>query len=385
MTRKIDIWTRLCGLMIVALLLSSCMSEEGGPVVQSALKIYVFTPDRPIVTRADEGNVLSTGTEGNVNTMQIWVFKHSDGTLVGYLAPTADELVGLNGSQQATYLMRIPDWFYQAKPNVDVYVVANTTASNCGLTLDKNTTRAQLDAALIAHSTTDYFGITANTTSVPTDGLPMSGVLKNQKVEGEAPVLRVGDGGLASVKLVRAVSKIRFVASQNATAEKKLKIKSITLDANVMPTQEYLFLTGAYTERSYHVGSTLEPATELWSDATLVIKECEDAATYTFITGTAQEYETQINQGITNNEVSELASYYWRESDKKLTGTITYQLGTDAEKTATFEMSEAGDFSRNHTWIVYAYHTGADQLKLISVFVTPWNTQAVVEPEVYNW
>ncbi len=371
--------------MIVALLLSSCMSEEGGPVVQSALKIYVFTPDRPIVTRADEGNVLSTGTEGNVNTMQIWVFKHSDGTLVGYLAPTADELVGLNGSQQATYLMRIPDWFYQAKPNVDVYVVANTTASNCGLTLDKNTTRAQLDAALIAHSTTDYFGITANTTSVPTDGLPMSGVLKNQKVEGEAPVLRVGDGGLASVKLVRAVSKIRFVASQNATAEKKLKIKSITLDANVMPTQEYLFLTGAYTERSYHVGSTLEPATELWSDATLVIKECEDAATYTFITGTAQEYETQINQGITNNEVSELASYYWRESDKKLTGTITYQLGTDAEKTATFEMSEAGDFSRNHTWIVYAYHTGADQLKLISVFVTPWNTQAVVEPEVYNW
>jgi len=385
MTRKIDIWTRLCGLMIVALLLSSCMSEEGGPVVQSALKIYVFTPDRPIVTRADEGNVLSTGTEGNVNTMQIWVFKHSDGTLVGYLAPTADELVGLNGSQQATYLMRIPDWFYQAKPNVDVYVVANTTASNCGLTLDKNTTRAQLDAALIAHSTTDYFGITANTTSVPTDGLPMSGVLKNQKVEGEAPVLRVGDGGLASVKLVRAVSKIRFVASQNAAAEKKLKIKSITLDANVMPTQEYLFLTGAYTERSYHVGSTLEPATELWSDATLVIKECEDAATYTFITGTAQEYETQINQGITNNEVSELASYYWRESDKKLTGTITYQLGTDAEKTATFEMSEAGDFSRNHTWIVYAYHTGADQLKLISVFVTPWNTQAVVEPEVYNW
>lgn len=55
---------------------------------------------------------------------------------------------------------------------------------------------------------------------------------------------------------------------------------------------------------------------------------------------------------------------YLRESDKQLAGTISYSIAGVAQEPVTFQMQQAGDFGRNHTWIVYAYYAGAGKLQV---------------------
>jgi hypothetical protein len=73
-----------------------------------------------------------------------------------------------------------------------------------------------------------------------------------------------------------------------------------------------------------------------------------------------------------------------RESDKQLTGTITYTIGGGTEQTANFAMQQAGDFSRNHTWIVYAYYAGSGNLQVQSLYVKDWSIKEV-NHDLYNW
>ena len=47
-------------------------------------------------------------------------------------------------------------------------------------------------------------------------------------------------------------------------------------------------------------------------------------------------------------------------------------------------MGAAGDFTRNHTWIVYGYFLGSGELKLNVVDVKDW-TSGSEDPKVYNW
>ena len=75
------------------------------------------------------------------------------------------------------------------------------------------------------------------------------------------------------------------------------------------------------------------------------------------------------------------------DSDQKLTGTISYKLGPEGnqtQKSVDFEMATAGDFTRNHTWIVYGYFLGSGELKLNVVDVKGW-TEDTSNPIVYNW
>ena len=47
-------------------------------------------------------------------------------------------------------------------------------------------------------------------------------------------------------------------------------------------------------------------------------------------------------------------------------------------------MGAAGDFTRNHTWIVYGYFLGSGTLMLNSVVLKDWED----DPEsdiIYNW
>ena len=75
---------------------------------------------------------------------------------------------------------------------------------------------------------------------------------------------------------------------------------------------------------------------------------------------------------------------YLRESDKQLAGTITYQIGEAEPKTVDFAMQQAGDFRRNHTWIVYAYYAGAGKLQVQSLYVKEWSTKEI-NHDLYNW
>ena len=239
-----DVKTYIGWLMgILLLMLTACASDEGSSSGPAVLKIYVFAPDRPIVTRADNGNVDAADAEKAINSLQVWVFEHSNGNKVGYISPTSEKL----SSGQAILTMEVGDDFASRKPNVDVYVAANVTS--CGLTtLGEGTTREQLEAALIG---SEYFGLSSPVTAVPSGpsgGLPMSGVLKNQTIFGDAPVFGVGSttaSTLSNVKLVRAVSKVRFVFCSEFSENPKHTVKQIAINGSMIPTQEYLFLDGA--------------------------------------------------------------------------------------------------------------------------------------------
>lgn len=392
-------------LMLLLLLFTACSkSSEGGDEPEPdkkkpVLKVYVFAPDRPVVTRADGGDVDATAEENEIHSLHVWVFenhtkaedpkKEDDGKFVGHVALT-NVALSEAGSEVS---MDISDDFAENKPNVDVYVAANVTSSNSGLSLDAYTDRATLEGALIKSG---YFGVSPLVTSVPGDGLPMSGVLKDQLVSGSSPVLRVGpvSGGLSNVRLVRAVSKIRFVFSKSSTNKDKdnLTVNSIKLDNGVLPNEEYLFLDDAYPSPSKLKVKTTEGTegyvaeTELISNiAGTTIKENDGPAAYSYneATMTSQDYEELINQGIKDNKLSELGRYYLRESDRKVTGTVTYTIDTQV-RTVAFQTESAGDFSRNHTWIVYGYFVSSGNLSVSMVEIKNWMNIDTPQ-EVYNW
>jgi hypothetical protein len=122
---------------------------------------------------------------------------------------------------------------------------------------------------------------------------------------------------------------------------------------------------------------------------------------YTYETQGAQEYEDLIDKAISGNykahvgdeNLKELGLTYLRESDKRLTGTITYTYNennslTDTQATATFSMANPGDFLRNHSWIVYVYYMDSKiyTLTVTHIGMRGWNPDPMEEsPTVYNW
>ena len=377
---------RIIGLMFFVLLLAACSKDGDSPDMEPVLNVYVYSPEHPMITRGDVGNVAPINDEGTIKTLQIWVFEHGTGELVSYYSPTSVD--NLKSAKGVTYQLNVSDAFAKAKPkpNVDVYVVANVKANNCGLSYAENTTRATLEGAQIG---SEYFGLTSLQNSVPAEGLPMSGVLRDVAVTGSAPVFQI-----SSVKLTRAVSKLRFIFSRDVGDPVKITgIKlGVDLEGNqipLIPTKEYLFLKADHS--LYNISDTyVTPATGgtelLPSDSPLRsdIKSNEDPLKYTYQPGQdAQDYEDLIANGISENKLSGVVPYYLRETDKKLSGVITYQIGSSTtDRKAKFEMKTEGDFSRNHTWIVYAYY-GVDGMKVVSVYSQEWNE--VKTEDVHSW
>ena len=354
---------------------------EQGPF----LEIKVYSPERSQVTRADIGDIPGDTVENAIHHMNIWVFEHhetdhpDDGKFVGYLS-----VANPNPLVDSPYRILVSETFVDNPPAVDIYVTANVTESNTGIKLDRTTTRDQLEAALMKHDGShDPFGLTTPQSEIPPDGLPMSGVLKNQPVVGIAPIVSVR----TNVQVVRAVSKVRFVFCNSSNAdEQKLTIQSITIDDGMIPKEEYLFFEAPYTGRNYNVGSEYEAAAPLVNAAKKEVKSYSSPTEYAWGGQTGKEYEALINKGIKEKILTEVGKFYLRESDKKITGTITYTVGSSTTAlSARFAMSEAGDFSRNHTWIVYGFFAGKDNLKVFSVDVKGWTTLPEDDHEVYNW
>jgi len=378
-------------LLAVLALTAGCSFSEGDECTlteeqQPMLSIYVYAPAQPLLTRADVGNTAATAAEARVHTLQLWVFEHATNTLVAYHQPASTDALNSEG---VVYQVPVSDDFVRRRPNVDVYVVANVTAANSGHAFDGNTTRDDLEAAML--TATGLFGATMLTKTVPADGLPMTATLKNQPIVGDAPVFRIGDSysSMATLRLVRSVSKVRFVFCQaTSSAESpKLDINGITLAANVLPQEEYIFLEGAYTGRNSHVGTTyIDTTTPLLSASLGTICETTDPTDFIFKQGmeNAQEYEERINTAVSDGHLSEVGAYYLMESDRQLTGSIGYKVGDTEMTPAVFTMSEAGDFSRNHTWLVYAFY-GGSKLELNVVSTNGWNDRSEENHETHNW
>ena len=390
--KKLITITHYSLLITYLLLLSACGSSSSEEVTpqpdkpkeKPVLKIYLFAPESPIVTRASTGSVDASQAERAIHTIDIWVFEHeSPNKKVSYI-----HLDDVSFSGQKEIAMELTDEFANLpkKPNVDIYVAANK--ESCGLTsLNENTTLAELKEICIGSSS---FGTTSLSlvNTVPTEGLPMSGLLENQIISGIPPVYTAMS---QNVKLVRAVSKVRFIFSMSNANPPTISDLSISLKANMIPKEEYLFLEGVYPTYKSRVKLTGENNYE--SEASLVtinnpvINKCADPASYAYTSETGQAYEDKMNAGITATHLSDFGTFYFRESDIKLEGTISYTLGTApnaTNKSKTFTMGAAGDFTRNHTWIVYGYFLGSGDLKLNVVDVKDW-TSGSEDPKVYNW
>ena len=356
------------------------------PDQQPVLTFYVYAPERPMMTRANEVN--ATDEENAIHKMQIWVFETGTNTLVGYLAPTSFPTT----AEGKVYQMNVSKEFANAatKPKVDVYVVANGRSTT---TLNGSTTREQLEAAVMDE--TD-FGVSSPQKGVPTGGLPMTGVLRDKRIGGENPVLRVEDGGnMAKVRLLRMVSKVRYVFCKGVSDA--LPINGITIGANLIPTTEYLFLTE--NNPNSRIGSVLNS-----DDIPLItakvpdVLECGNPMKYDINTITpsltAQDYEDLIDLGVNGDaehhidaDLTLAGPFYFKESDKKLSGKIFY---TPPGGTATYipysmkTDDSNSSFTRNHSWIVYAYYEGLSGMQIIVVDVTPWDERDE-NHSVYNW
>lgn len=389
--------------VLVLLLCLSCGSGSDGsgdepdvPKEQPKLQINIYTPGHPVVTRADVGDVEGEKAEMTIHKLQIWVFEHSNGEKVAYLEDTNPmaQLRDTTGGAflRGTYQLIVSNKFAEDRPAVDVFVLAN--GNQTGLqTFGENTTRNVLQSALMEEG---CYGLTTFQTSVSeTQGLPLSGRLNAAELGGVAPVLYVKN----TVTVVRSVSKIRFIFSRNkpdAEDEGKddLHITKIDLDADMLPNSAYLFLSGQYTPRVYHLpdGIAYNSLKTLAEPVSMTINQCATPAKYAFVSSlTGQEYENLINSGITQNELTQVGRFYFRESDRQMRGTIYYRIEDKTtnhvdDRKATFKMNSAGDFSRNHTWIVYGYFAGSDNLQITSVKITPWEeVPGDNSHEVYNW
>ena len=226
----------------------------------------------------------------------------------------------------------------------------------------------------------------------------MTGVLRNKVIGGENPVLRVEDEGImAKVRLLRMVSKVRYVFCKGVGSE-KLPINGITIGANLIPTTEYLFLREKnyrIVEDAYHASETsLITATEITD-----IKECGNPQKYDInkITPslTPQAFEDLIDLGVNGDTENSIAAdltlagpFYFKESDRKLSGKISYTPpGATESKDIIYSMKDAdvnSSFTRNHSWIVYAYYEGLSGMQIIVVDVTPW-IESSENHSVYNW
>ena len=371
----------LSGMML--LMTGACSSsdeegqESGADKKPVMLAIYVYAPEQAAAaqkkaaqTRGDVGEVdANPAAEGEIKSLKIWIYESESGDSVRYFE--TKDVAALNQGQGTTYQIPVSDDFAKNKPDVDVYVMANVTNANCGVETDKDTERDELmtEAKIVKSK----FGLSPLTTEVPTDGLPMAGKLTTQPVVGDAPALRVGDlNAVSTVPLTRAVSKLRFVFAKT-TGQPKVSITSITMNAGMIPDEEYLFTTPQSMTYNANAGELL--LTDIDD-----IAETADPTDYIYFNQDAQEYENLINgANLTVN-----GPIYLRESDKQLAGTITYTINGGSEQTVDFAMQQAGDFLRNHTWIVYAYYAGSGKLQVQTVYVKDWSTKEISH-NVYNW
>lgn len=369
--RYIDRWMLL--LMVVLLTACKGSDEDNGSPDDCYLDIFVYAPDRPIVTRGDVGEVVPTsdGAEKTVHSLHIWVFKSNGGDKVGYLGvdQTSDYYADptfLNKTGQQKYRMKVAKEFADHPEAVDVYVVAN--AETCGLDLSESSTRKTLDDAVIGKDSPVegecYFSPAEKQSSVPSKGLPMSAILKNQSISGSFPALRIGsETEMTTLKLTRAVSKLRFVLCRkdDTDATKQLQtINTIELNGGQIPLQTFLMPgTTGYTNFKSDKTDKISYLTAPLLPNDTDIPKVEDPLVYAYETQTAQEYEELINRAVSENKLKQLGLTYLRESDLQLKGNINYTYrdgSTDNTVDTEFSMAAPGDFLRNHSWIIYIFY-----------------------------
>lgn len=322
--------------------------------------------EAPVETKGGEGNVSAEGSEDAIKDLRIWVFLHDAvdennpaGKLLGYITPnnSADPLT----QYENRYHIPLDRAVAQAKPKVDIYVIGNPKSVGQG-GLDATTLPSTLDGLTMSGT---RFGVGTDgkpvRTTVPSDGLPYTGVAKGLSMTGSYPVMRVD---MVSVR--KAVSKFRFVFCQLRDEVgpmiKSLTITGLTLNGENIADKEYLFndSTNPYKLSGYSASAiSFDPPTS--------VRRYTAPEEYAFNPpdnlaereAYARQYEALINDGINTKKVlTEAGRCYLRETDKQLSGEVSYSYvngETTVNTSAPFTMHAPGDFVRGRSWIVYVY------------------------------
>ena len=373
MRTRIGIWMILAAALLAV---AGCLRDPLLYPENGNLTVRVFIPES-IITKAETGDEAAVNDERVVSTLQIWVYKNggTDATsLVGYRMLDGDALAatGLNAGHETRFTIPVDQTFVDTKPRVDVYALVN--GASAGFTIDKFGYTGGDWTKLNPSSLQDYvfggdlYGVNTLTSAVPAAGLPMAGVAMNQEVTGDFPVLSI-----STVTVTRVVSKLRFIFCQmteNGVPVDEFHITGISLSGNIGQTEK-LFTASTYDSSGHDALSKTYPA-----DGALPASIAGNPAPgdYLFQPGmTAQQYDDKIRSGVSSGVLTQWGLYYLRESDQKLTGTISYTAGTGGSmrsKTANFTMEAAGDFTRNHSWTIYAYFIGGRLV--VQPTVLPW-------------
>ena len=385
---------RLLGgsLLLLLTALSSCSEyEEGRPDMTNSvpLTFHLQASGHQYATRGYEGDVTAITGENIIYDAKVWAYDATSKLFIGYGETTADD-----AGNTLDVTLEIPRYIVTSGRNVDIYAIGNT----------KSVGLSELDAASGANIdllTSNVLGGTnftpAGTTTITGDGLPMSCIEQDFSIVVEGEISTT----LPTIMMTRAVSKVRF-AFGRTTGYDDVAITGIEIDGGLIPNSERIFpLDKATSAENYATVSSgtyhgdrypnIITADDYIADKKVYRATGDEDFTTTLIPSlriqeyanpvqniwpatvvnggtamTAQEYSEYVTE-IINNQYN--FTTYLRESDQKISGTIHYVVGGVKKQTA-FTMDAAGDFARNHEWIVYGYFDPA-QLSL-TVTVQPW-------------
>jgi hypothetical protein len=360
----------MAGLSVSCHRQSHPFEEPEEPVIGIAIE---FPSD--VETKGEVGPLPASNLENALHTVSFWVFRSDNHEYVAARDLGVDDFPSGGGTRR--YTLTVSREFVEEKPDVDVFVLANAAA----ISSDLNASSTWDDLNMAFFGDTDNppyygFGIAHPVHEVdPELGLPMSGCGKNLPVEGEEPVLSV-----RTVKIGRMVSRLRFVFCQTRTEgdeEDEVSINSIVLGAQQIPLYEYIFTTGKtgiVMDEPEFYDNYLPSAYIIPGPDDIAKNDTPEKLIY--VNQNPQAYDKLISDAVAGGTLTDMGRTYFRESDRRLSGTIAYTVN-GRDRIRPFDMLLPGDFARNHTWTVFGYFLSGRNLQL-SLNVLPWDYNSYV-------
>lgn len=399
--------TRRLGMAIAALLMLSTMascSDQDSQAPATGDEAYLnlsFSTASATTSRAsragdigkDDETQANPNTESDIHSIKVWVFKSGTGEKANPIAYKEDRPTAVGGgTANGTYTLNLR---FLRKINgeelekIDLYILANSESTNMADKLNGKDFRSITREDLQGVTFDKPFGIKegkAETTEVPTEGLPISRAITNIEIADHVADTEIeAKSKSISIPLVRAVSKLHFYFARKAGKEAmtgNVKVTRIEIDRNTFPKESYVFPD----EEDFATAKTNKDATYKKYenpdyDASLLkldgventgIKEVTDPLTY--VRGeneTAQAYMDRMNE-----EFKEIGGHdlsYLRETNKPIKGKIYYQLAEGgSEKFREFTIPSEDKAIRNRELVVYGYFLQGGALCL-DWQVMPWN------------
>ena len=409
--------TRRLGMAIAALLMLSTMascSDQDSQAPATGDEAYLnlsFSTASTTTSRAsragdigkDDETQANPNTESDIHSIKVWVFKSGTGEKANPIAYKEDRPTAVGGvTANGTYTLNLR---FLRKINgeeikkIDLYILANSESTNMADKLNGKDFRSITRAELQKVTFDDPFGIradsTAETTEVPTEGLPISRAITNIDVNKFAALTEAeAQNKSITIPLVRAVSKLHFYFARKTGEDamtENVKVTRIEIDGKTFPKESYVFpdeedfatadANKAATSNKYGTPTYVDKPLTLDGVENTGIKAVTDPLAYKRDekTETAQAYMDRMNKEF--KEIGEHDLSYLRETNKPIKGTIYYQLADDDfVRSKEFTIPSSGNAIRNRELVVYGYFLQGGALCL-DWQVMPWN---VVTSEI-SW